>query len=196
MDWTGVTPHYTRGMPDGSVPNLLSIGYGDRPWADFLDRLQQHGVEFIVDVRSRPGSRQPEYNREAIEALLGKHGIRYVFMGDLLGGQPGDPDCYVDGKVDYVRCESKGFFQDGLARIVAANASGRRVALMCSELDPERCHRSKLIGEALRRLNIPIWHIDRDGSLATHREVMTRLTGGQEPLFEQVWMSRGRYRVE
>lgn len=183
-------------MPDGRATNLLSIGYGDRPWEEFLERLRRHGVEFLIDVRSRPGSRQPEFNREAIEVLLAKQGIRYVFMGDMLGGQPGDPDCYIDGKVDYARCESKAFFQGGLERLVAARESGRTVALMCSELDPERCHRSKLIGEALKRLEIPLLHIDRDGSLASQTEVMTRLTGGQETLFEETWTSRGRYRSQ
>jgi len=44
---------------------LLSIGYGDRPWDEFAHRLKAHDIQYVVDVRSRPGSRQPEFNREA-----------------------------------------------------------------------------------------------------------------------------------
>ena len=67
---------------------------------------------------------------------------------------------------------------------------------MCSELDPERCHRSKLIGEALESRGISMSHIDRDGSLASQREVIDRLTGGQKLLFGDGFRSRKRYRAE
>lgn len=172
---------------------VLSIGYGDRPWDEFSHRLKAHDVQFLVDVRSRPGSRQPEFNREALEVLLGKIGVKYVFMGDTLGGQPDDPDCYIDGKVDYETVQSREFFQRGLSRLKAAAAGGHRVAMMCSELDPERCHRSKLIGAALEKEHIEVRHIDRDGSLATQEQVIARLTGGQTSLFELGMTSRGRY---
>jgi uncharacterized protein (DUF488 family) len=99
----------------------------------------------------------------------------------------------VDGKVDYERCESKDFFKAGLARLVAAFTSGHAAAIMCSELDPERCHRSKLIGEALRKLSVPIQHIERDGSLSSQRDVIDRLTKGQGALFANGFTSRARY---
>jgi uncharacterized protein (DUF488 family) len=175
---------------------LMSIGYGDRPWDDFTNRLRTHQVEYLVDVRSRPASRQPEFSREALDLLLSQIGVRYVFMGDSLGGQPDDPACYVNGKVDYDAVQGQAFFRDGLARLKAAVAGGHRVALMCSELDPERCHRSKLIGVALEKEHIQLWHIDRDGGIATQAQVLARLTGGQQGLFDLGLTSRRRYRTE
>lgn len=172
---------------------LTTIGYGDRPWSEFIDRLKGHRIQYLIDVRSQPRSRLPEFNGDALKVLLGQAGIKYVFMGDALGGKPDDPSCYVDGKVDYARCEARPVFSAGLERLSAALKGGHRVALMCSELDPERCHRSKLIGEALQRRNIPLLHIDRDGAEVTQRAVIGRLTGGQSPLFGESFTSRGRY---
>jgi uncharacterized protein (DUF488 family) len=172
---------------------LTTIGYGDRPWEEFIDRLRRHDVGFLIDVRSQPKSRLPEFNAEALHVLLSKAGIRYVFMGDALGGKPDEPSCYVDGKVDYSRCEQRPAFRAGLERLRAALVGGHRVALMCSELDPERCHRSKLIGQALAKEGIELTHIDRDGECVTQRVVIGRITGGQGALFGQVFTSIGRY---
>lgn len=182
-------------MPsDAASPGLLTtIGYGDRPWEDFIDRLRRHDVHFLIDVRSQPKSRLPEFNADALHILLSKAGIRYVFMGDALGGKPEDPSCYVDGKVDYARCELRPAFRAGLERLRRAFAGGHRVALMCSELDPERCHRSKLIGQALAREGIELTHIDRDGERVSHQVVIGRITGGQCALFGQAFTSIGRY---
>lgn len=186
---------YNEAMPDDSDKQglLTSIGYGDRPWPDFMERLRRHEIQFLIDVRSQPRSRQPEFNAEALELLLSKVGVRYVFMGDTLGGKPDDPSCYVDGKIDYARCEQRPAFQAGMSRLRSALAGGHRVALMCSELDPERCHRSKLIGQALDKEGIELTHIDRDGTRVTQRTVISRITGGQEALFGQSFTSVGRY---
>ncbi len=172
---------------------LTSIGYGDRSWASFLERLRRHDIRFLIDVRSQPRSRQPEFNRESLQVLLKQAGIRYIFMGDMLGGKPNDPSCYVDGKVDYARCEQRPAFQSGLDRLQAAFAGGHRVALMCSELDPQRCHRSKLIGQALMKKGTELTHIDRDGKLVSQQAVIERITGGQGVLFGQSFTSIGRY---
>ncbi len=175
-------------------PGLLTtIGYGDRPWEDFLGRLRRHGVEYVADVRSHPRSRLPEYEGEALRLALPRCGIKYVFMGDELGGKPDDPRCYVGGKVDYAQCETRPAFIAGLDRLAAALHAGHRVALLCSELDPERCHRSKLIGQALLKRGIPISHIDRDGSAVDQERVIERITGGQAHLFGESFMSVGTY---
>jgi len=181
-----------REQPDR--PGLLTtIGYGDRPWEDFLERLRRHHVEYIADVRSHPRSRLPEYEGEALRPALARCGIKYVFMGDSLGGKPDDPSCYVGGRVDYAQCEKRPAFIAGLDRLAGALRDGHRVALLCSELDPERCHRSKLIGQALLKRGIPISHIDRDGNSIDQAQVIERITGGQAHLFGESFTSIGRY---
>jgi uncharacterized protein (DUF488 family) len=179
--------------PEG--PHLYSIGYGTRTVDEFIRALQRYEVEYVIDVRSAPYSKfKPEFSKQSLEATLKSHGLRYVFMGDLLGGQPNDPDCYVDGKVDYTRLRVKPYFQAGIERLKTAHCQRLRAVLMCSEGRPEQCHRTKLIGEALAEVGIPLRHIDEDGQLRSQAEVINRLTGGQLDLFgAPAFTSRKRY---
>jgi uncharacterized protein (DUF488 family) len=183
------------GRASASAPTLHSIGYGSRTIEELVAALKAHRIEYLLDVRTAPYSKfKPEFSREALDAALKRHGIRYVFVGDTLGGQPRDPDCYTDGKVDYEKVRQQPFFQTGLERLRKAHEQRHRVALMCSEGKPEQCHRSKMIGEALAAAGIPVAHIDEDGRLLTQAQVMDRLTGGQLDFFGGPMLtSRKRY---
>ena len=181
--------------PKETVP-IYTIGYGSRSIDEFIEALQEHAIAYLIDVRSAPYSRyKPEFSREPLEAELQRHGIRYVFMGDTLGGHPDDERCYdVNGKVDYEKVKETEPYQGGIQRLQAASAQKQCVALMCSEGKPENCHRSKLIGETLERRNIQITHIDENNELQSQMHIIDRLTGGQMPLFgEDAFQSRKRY---
>ena len=179
----------------GGGPPLFTIGYGARSLDEFIAALEANRIEFLIDVRSAPYSKfKPEFSKELLQYHLERAGIRYLFMGDTLGGQPKDPACHTDGKVDYDKVRIQPFFQAGLERLKKAFHQQRRAALMCSEGRPEQCHRSKLIGEALATLSIPVLHIDEDGQLIPQAQVIERLTKGQMDLFGQAsFTSRKRY---
>ena len=182
---------------DHSIP-VYTIGYGSRSLDDFVSVLKTHEVGYLIDVRSAPYSRfKPEFSKNALEAHLREHGIRYIYLGDKLGGQPDDPTCYADGKVIYDEVRQRSFFQEGLTRLVAAFRRRLRVVLMCSEGKPEQCHRSKLIGQALVEQGIPVTHIDENGELVSQADVINELTDGQLSLFgDPDFTSRKRYRKE
>lgn len=161
-----------------TVP-IYTIGYGSRSVDEFIQVLQEHQIAYLIDVRSAPYSRyKPEFSREPLDVELQRHGIRYVFMGDTLGGQPDDEDCYdVDGKVDYAKLKITERYLSGIERLQAAFAQQQRVVLMCSEGKPEECHRSKLIGETLEKQDIRVAHIDEEDELQSHNEFIKELTG-------------------
>jgi len=175
--------------------HIFTIGYGARSFSDVLGQIQPAGVEFVVDVRSAPFSRyQPEFSRPALDRLLRENGIKYVFMGDQLGGRPPDVDCYTNGKVDYAKCEAKDFFQAGIRRLLDACSQGFHVCILCSESNPEQCHRSKLIARSLEARDVEVMHLLPDGSVRSTGEVIHKLTGGQETLFGDHFVSRRTYR--
>jgi uncharacterized protein (DUF488 family) len=183
--------------PDHTIP-IYTIGYGSRTLDDFLSVLRAHDIAYLIDVRSAPYSRfKPEFSKDALERHLREHGIRYVYLGDKLGGQPDDPTCYADGKVIYDEVSQRPFFREGLARVAAAFRRRLRVALMCSEGKPEQCHRSKLIGQALVEQGIPVTHIDENGELVSQADIIYELTDGQLSLFgDPDFTSRKRYGKE
>lgn len=182
-----------------TVP-IYTIGYGSRSAEEMLELLHRLGIQYLVDVRSQPYSRyKPEFSREALEAALAGPGIRYLFLGEQLGGRPDDPTCYVDGKVDYDRCREKTWYREGISRIQRAWEQQLPVALMCSEGKPEHCHRSKLLGATLEEIGVSVRHIDERGELRTQAEVIARLSDGQLSFFGsdfQSFRSRKRYHQE
>lgn len=175
---------------------LLTIGYGgERSSEEFVNLLQRYGVRYLVDVRTKPFSKfRPEFSKDAIAAILRRSGIAYVHMGDTLGGLPSDLTCYTDGKVDYSKVRERDWFVRGLERLETGWREGHRIAIMCAELEPDRCHRSKLIGEALAARGVLLGHIDEDGTVITHESAMARLNAGQAALFGVEYTSRRTYR--
>ena len=175
---------------------IYTIGYGSRSIAELIEVLHQHEIAYLIDVRSAPYSRyKPEFSKAPLANELGQHGIRYVFMGDTLGGRPDDETCYVNGKIDYEKVKAMEFYQHGIQRLHSAFSQQQSIALMCSEGKPEDCHRCKLIGATLTTQNIPIIHIDENDKHLTQEQIIERLTGGQLSMFgEGTFQSRKKYR--
>lgn len=165
---------------------IYTIGYGNRSMEELVELLHHYDVKFLVDIRSQPYSRfKPEFSNDALEKRLKQHHIRYIFMGDTLGGRPKDSTCYVDGRVDYAKVCEKPFYQRGISYLHTAWTKQLHVALMCSEAKPQECHRSKLIGNTLIERDIEVMHIDEEGKIKTQQEINQILTNGQLFLFDQ-----------
>ena len=178
---------------------IYTIGYGSRSIEQFVEVLRQYKIAYLVDVRSSPYSRyKPEFSKAELASELQRHGIRYLFMGDTLGGRPDDENCYnEDGSVDYEKVKATPFYAEGIRRIQKAFDQKQLVALMCSEGKPEECHRSKLIGVTLTDKGIEVTHIDENDIEQSQDDVISRLTRGQLPLFDDsdkpTFRSRKRY---
>ena len=178
---------------------IFSIGYGNRSWSQLSSLLRERNCDYLIDVRSNPYSKfNPDFSQQPLRAAALADNIRYVFMGDLLGGKPNRAEDYLpDGRVDYIRLAESPAFQQGLARLRSAHSQSCCVCLMCSELRPEECHRCKLIGEELAQLSIDVVHIDEKGHNISQAEVLRRLDGWQNDFFgipQKLTTSRGAYR--
>lgn len=175
--------------------SILTIGYGDRSAEEFFGILNREGIQFLIDVRSNPVSRfNADFSAERLGEKLRLSGIRYVLMGDTLGGRPQDPSCYENGHVIYSRVQEKTFFKGGIDRLLSASEQGIRVCLLCSELHPEHCHRSKLIGVSLADRGVPVLHLGPQGEHVSQFDVMARLKTAQTELFNGGFGSRKVYR--
>lgn len=143
---------------------LYSIGHSNKTIDELVSELRLYGIQYLVDVRSMPYSKfYPQFNRELLKQTINQTGdIKYGYMGDVIGGLPQDEECYTDGKVDYRKIKQKLFFVEGIERLVKANEQGYKTCVMCSEGNPSMCHRSKLIGEAMREKGIIMQHICHD----------------------------------
>jgi len=130
---------------------------------EFISILKAHGVEKVADIRTVPRSRKnPQFNRDTLPGELEKENIQYVHL-PLLGGLRKARQDSINmawenesfrGFADYMQT---GDFAKGLDEVIAM-AGEARLALMCAEAVPWRCHRS-LVADALAARGIPVEHI-------------------------------------
>jgi len=173
---------------------LLTIGHGNRPLDEVVGQLRDESVQFLIDVRSSPQSKfNPDFSSKPLERSLHAAGIRYVFMGDTLGGRPDDISCYENGHVIYERVQARPFFQKGIERLLNALAQRFTVCLLCSESNPADCHRTKLIGVALGAAGVEVVHLCKNGERLSQAQVMASLESLQGDLFGAQLRSRKAY---
>jgi len=157
------------------VSELFTIGHSTHSWEKFLELLRQHRIEAVADVRSSPSSQyNPQFNRDPLQRALREQGISYVFLGEELGARRSEPECYVNGRVDYSLIAQTPAFIRGLERIIQG-AAKKRIAMMCAEKDPLDCHRCVLVSRRLKERGINIQHIHDDGTLESQEHAERRL---------------------
>jgi uncharacterized protein (DUF488 family) len=134
-------------------PVVLTLGHSTRPLGEFVAVLKVHSVARIIDIRTVPRSRHnAQFNRDTLPAALADEGIDYDHAAGLGGFRrthagslnTGWRNLSYRGYADYMQTPA---FSDQLAELIA-KAKRERIALMCAEAVPWRCHRS-LIADAL-----------------------------------------------
>jgi uncharacterized protein (DUF488 family) len=153
---------------------LYTLGHSNHSAEKFIALLQHHEIELVADVRSQPVSRfSPHFRKQNLERLLWENGIGYVWL-EALGGRPKDPGLYDEsGRPDYAKMARTEPFGEGLEAQKLARE--QRVAILCSEEDPNRCHRRLLVVKVLTQespsLAREVGHIRKDGSVQSEAEL-------------------------
>jgi len=123
-------------------------------------------------VRTVPQSRHnPQFGQEELAAALQQAGIGYMHLGKLGGLRQSSKDSInlgwqnssFRGFADYMATPE---FQQGLDELKAI-AEKKRVAIMCAEAVPWRCHRS-LIADALTTQGWQVLHIQSKKTASPH----------------------------
>jgi uncharacterized protein (DUF488 family) len=151
---------------------VLTIGHSTRPIEEFIGMLQAHQATCVADVRKIPMSRyNPQFNRAALQASLEQAGMQYVHLpglGGLRRPKPDSPNAgwrntSFRGYADYMQTPEFTSHLDELMRL----AIRERVAIMCAEAVPWRCHRS-LIADALLVRGVEVEDILNEGPRQPH----------------------------
>jgi uncharacterized protein (DUF488 family) len=134
-------------------PIVLTIGHSTRTVEEFIDLLQARGATRVVDVRTVPRSlHNPQFNQDSLPDSLKKAGLGYVHLPGLGGLRHSQRDSLnvgwrnasFRGYADYMQTPE---FEQSLEELIQL-ANKERIAIMCAEAVPWRCHRS-LIADAL-----------------------------------------------
>ena len=170
-------------MPTATI---WTVGHSNHPFDAFRRLLEAEGIEVVADVRSSPYSRfAPQFNREDLERALRDAGLRYLFLGEALGGRPAREEHYdAEGHALYGPMSEEPSFQAAIDRLLAG-AQTHRIALLCSEAHPRDCHRRLLVGKVLAERGIALRHILPGGLVELEREVKLAPASDQEALFAE-----------
>ena len=141
---------------------MWTIGHGAGSFADLERRIAPFGISILVDVRSKPSSRNaPDFTRRDLEVLAEEASIGYRWMGATLGGTPDD---------GVVGVERPGF-EESIEELIEL-AESTPTVILCSELSPDACHRATIVGAALDQRGIEVEHILGDGSIRRHERAL------------------------
>jgi uncharacterized protein (DUF488 family) len=150
-----------------------TLGHSTLALEDFLALLTAHEIDAIADVRRFPASRRhPHFAREALAASLAAHGVAYSWLPALGGRRDPKPDSpHVAWRNASFRAYADHMdsaeFEDGTASLLGL-ARERRVAIMCAEAVPWRCHR-QLIADVLVVRGVEVLHVTGPGRADAHR---------------------------
>jgi uncharacterized protein (DUF488 family) len=142
---------------------VYTLGHSTRTLEELLGLLAGFEIRVLADVRTLPRSRRnPHFDGGALAEALAARGLRYVHLarlGGLRRPRPESPntgwrDAGFRGFADYMASDD---FEAGLEELRELPAQGR-VALLCAEAVPWRCHRS-LVADALTARGAEVEHI-------------------------------------
>lgn len=162
----------------------MTIGHSTRTAKEFIRLLKGHQVRRLVDVRSIPRSRHnPQFNRSELSRALHSSRLHYRYMPGLGGFRHARRDspnagwhnASFRGFADYMQTPE---FSENLDELITL-AKSERIAIMCAEAVPWRCHRS-LIADALLARGIEVQEIT--SATRVQRHTLTpwgKITGRQ-----------------
>jgi len=129
---------------------VYTVGHSSRSLEELIAILKDYKISLVVDVRRFPTSRLfPHFKKESLERALEENGVKYIWLGDLLGG------FREGGYLEYMRSEE---FEKGFRRLLDLIESNDRVAILCREKLWFKCHR-RFISDKLVREGYKIIHI-------------------------------------
>jgi len=155
--------------PEGAV---FTLGHSTLPIERFMGVLQIYGIEQLVDIRTITRSRHnPQFNNSTLAESLSTQHLEYAHiqaLGGLRRARKDSPNtgwrnASFRGYADYMQTEE---FQDALEGLIHLSRR-KRVAIMCAEAVPWRCHRS-LVADALWVRGIPVVEILSESGYRMH----------------------------
>ncbi len=138
---------------------IRTIGYEGKSIEFFLKKLQNEGIDLVIDVRANPISRKPGFSKKSLSMQLAVAGISYRHFPEL-----GIPSKYRHQYADY---HDLFQFYDSqilptvpdLAAEVADLCENNTAVLLCFEEKAVECHRSHLSKYLKNNFGLPEQHL-------------------------------------
>ena len=135
--------------------DIYTIGYEGIDQETFIACLKDFKIDVVADVRERPISRKKGFSKNGLRESLLENDIEYLGCPSL--GVPKEIRDKLKASGNYSSffkkyresLNSNGQQLNELLEIIKA---GKRIALLCFERDPNKCHRM-VLAEQIRELS-------------------------------------------
>lgn len=152
---------------------IYTIGHSNYTVERLIDMLKHYNINCVVDIRGTPYSKyNVQFDKETIRYTLSKAGFIYIYMAKELAAKRINKQSYKEeGYSDFEKVIKENEFIEGIERLKNGCNKGYKIALLGAMQEPIRCHRSILVGRALRENGFNVKHILDDYSIASQEDI-------------------------
>ncbi|MEG2288792.1 MAG: DUF488 domain-containing protein [Clostridium sp.] len=152
---------------------IFTIGHSNYTVEKLIDMLRRYNIDCVVDIRGIPYSKYNiQFDKETIRETLTKEGFIYIYMAkEFAANRENKISYYDEGYSDFEKVIYEEDFINGIERVRNGCEKGYRIAMLGAMQDPIRCHRSILVGRALRDNGFQVKHILDDYSLSSQEDM-------------------------
>ena len=152
---------------------IYTIGHSNYTIERLIDMLKHYNINCVVDIRGTPYSKYNiQFDKETIRYTLSKAGFIYIYMAKELAAKRINKQSYKEeGYSDFEKVIKENEFIEGIERLKNGCNKGYKIALLGAMQEPIRCHRSILVGRALRENGFNVKHILDDYSIASQEDI-------------------------
>ncbi|AYE35334.1 DUF488 domain-containing protein [Clostridium septicum] len=157
--------------------DIFTIGHSNYTVEKLIDMLKHYDINCVVDIRGTPYSKYNiQFDKENIKYTLNKEGFIYIYMAKELAAKRENKISYNnEGYSDFEKVVYENEFINGIKRLKDGCTKGYRIALLGAMQDPIRCHRSILVGRALRKEGFNVKHIIDDYSIISQDKIESNI---------------------
>lgn len=157
--------------------DIYTIGHSNYTMEKLIQMLRYFNINTVVDIRGTPYSKyNVQFDKERIKYTLTKAGYIYIYMAKELAAKRENKISYnKEGYSDFEKVVQEEDFLRGIERLKDGCTKGYRIALLGAMQDPIRCHRSILVGRALKEAGFNVMHILDDLSIKDQNYIDERL---------------------
>ena len=152
---------------------IYTIGHSNYTVERLIDMLKHYNINCVVDIRGTPYSKYNiQFDKETIRYTLSRAGFIYIYMAKELAAKRINKQSYnEEGYSDFEKVIKENEFIEGIERLKNGCNKGYKIALLGAMQEPIRCHRSILVGRALRENGFNVKHILDDYSIASQEDI-------------------------
>lgn len=171
--------------------DIYTIGHSNYEIEKLIDMLKFYNINCVVDIRGTPYSKyNTQFDKEAIKYTLTHLGFIYIYMARELAAKRINKQSYnSEGYSDFEKVIYEDDFISGIQRLKIGCKKGYRIVLLGAMQDPIRCHRSILVGRALRDYGFNVKHILDDYSIASQEDI-------ERNLLDKYFSNRGQLTID